>query len=195
MWTNRSAGTKRSWKTPKHVLQKLNLPYRVVAVCTGDLGQGQVAKYDIETWMPSRNSYGETHSASRFYDFQARRLNLRYRDEEGKVRICHTLNNTVIASPRVLIPIMELSERGWKHHDPGGAAAVHGRAREDRVRKTEFNTETRRARRKQNILQFSLRDSSLIQGIGRVPASPKLIAYSKAIQIVNQIGCSLRLKK
>jgi seryl-tRNA synthetase len=89
------------------VLQKLDLPYRVVAVCTGDLGQGQVAKYDIETWMPSRNSYGETHSASRFYDFQARRLNLRYRDEDGKVRICHTLNNTVIASPRVLIPIME----------------------------------------------------------------------------------------
>ena len=90
------------------ILQKLNLPHRVVKVCTGDLGQGQVAKYDIETWMPSRNSYGETHSASRFYDFQARRLNLRYRDEDGKVRICHTLNNTVIASPRVLIPILEL---------------------------------------------------------------------------------------
>jgi seryl-tRNA synthetase len=90
------------------VLQKLELPYRVVAVCTGDLGQGQVAKFDIETWMPSRNAYGETHSASRFYDFQARRLNLRYRDEEGKAKICHTLNNTVIASPRVLIPILEL---------------------------------------------------------------------------------------
>jgi seryl-tRNA synthetase len=90
------------------VLQKLDLPYRVVRVCTGDLGQGQAAKYDIETWMPSRGGYGETHSASRFYEFQARRLNLRYRDEEGKTRICHTLNNTVIASPRVLIPIMEL---------------------------------------------------------------------------------------
>ena len=90
------------------VLQKLNLPYRVVSVCTGDLGQGQVAKYDIETWMPSRNNWGETHSASRFYDFQSRRLNLRYRDEEGKTRFCHTLNNTVIASPRVLIPILEL---------------------------------------------------------------------------------------
>jgi seryl-tRNA synthetase len=90
------------------VLQKLNLPYRVVAVCTGDLGQGQAAKYDIETWMPSRKNYGETHSASRFYDFQARRLNLRYRDEDGKARFCHTLNNTVIASPRVLIPILEL---------------------------------------------------------------------------------------
>jgi seryl-tRNA synthetase len=94
------------------VLQKLNLPYRVVAVCTGDLGQGQAAKYDIETWMPSRKNYGETHSASRFYDFQARRLNLRYRDEEGKLRFCHTLNNTVIASPRVLIPILELYQNG-----------------------------------------------------------------------------------
>ena len=90
------------------VLQKLNLPYRVVNVCTGDLGQGQVAKYDIETWMPSRNNWGETHSASRFYDFQARRLNLRYRDDDGKTKFCHTLNNTVIATPRVLIPILEL---------------------------------------------------------------------------------------
>lgn len=89
------------------VLQKLELPYRVVAVCTGDLGQGQAAKFDIETWMPSRNSYSETHSSSRFYDFQARRLNLRYRDEDGKVKFCHTLNNTVIASPRILIPVME----------------------------------------------------------------------------------------
>jgi seryl-tRNA synthetase len=89
------------------ILQKLNLPYRVVAVCTGDLGQGQVAKFDIETWMPSRKSYSETHSASRFYDFQSRRLNMRYRDDDGKVKFCHTLNNTVIASPRALIPILE----------------------------------------------------------------------------------------
>ncbi len=95
-------------KNAEDVLQRLNLPYRVVMVCTGDLGQGQAAKYDIETWMPSRNSFGETHSASRFYDFQARRLNLRYRDEDGKLKFCHTLNNTVIASPRVLIPILEL---------------------------------------------------------------------------------------
>jgi seryl-tRNA synthetase len=89
------------------VLQRLNLPHRVVSVCTGDLGQGQAAKFDIETWMPSRASYGETHSASRFYEFQARRLNMKYRDEEGHVRLCHTLNNTVIASPRILIPILE----------------------------------------------------------------------------------------
>ncbi|HEX7009784.1 MAG TPA: serine--tRNA ligase [Phycisphaeraceae bacterium] len=90
------------------VLQALELPYRVVAVCTGDLGQGQAFKYDLETWMPSRQAYGETHSASRFYDFQARRLRLRYRDREGKTQLCHTLNNTVVASPRILIPILEL---------------------------------------------------------------------------------------
>jgi len=92
------------------VLQALGMPYRVVKVCTGDLGQGQAAKYDIETWMPSRQAYSETHSASRFYEFQARRLNLRYRDKDGKVRFCHTLNNTVIASPRILIPLLELNQ-------------------------------------------------------------------------------------
>lgn len=95
-------------KNAEDVLQALELPYRVVNVCTGDLGMGQVQKFDIETWMPSRNGYGETHSASRFYEFQARRLKLRYRDGAKKVQFCHTLNNTVIASPRVLIPILEL---------------------------------------------------------------------------------------
>ena len=89
-------------------MQAIKLPYRVVEVCTGDLGMGQVQKFDIETWMPSRESYGETHSASRFHEFQARRLKLRYRDGAKKVNFCHTLNNTVIASPRVLIPILEL---------------------------------------------------------------------------------------
>lgn len=92
------------------VLQSLGLPYRVVQVCTGDLGQGQAAKYDIETWMPSRQAWGETHSASRFYDFQARRLNLRYRDSAGQIHYAHTLNNTVVASPRILIPIIELNQ-------------------------------------------------------------------------------------
>ena len=92
------------------ILQALGLPYRVVNVCSGDLGKGQAKKYDIETWMPSRNSYGETHSASRFYDFQARRLNLRYKDSDKKNIFCHTLNNTVVASPRILIPIMELNQ-------------------------------------------------------------------------------------
>ena len=92
------------------LLQALELPYRVVNVCTGDLGMGQVQKFDIETWMPSRESYGETHSASRFYEFQARRLNIRYRDAEGKLQFAHTLNNTVVASPRVLIPLLELNQ-------------------------------------------------------------------------------------
>jgi seryl-tRNA synthetase len=91
------------------VVQALELPYRVVLVCTGDLGRGQARKFDIETWMPSRKNYCETHSASKFYDFQARRLNLRYKDTETKKNVfCHTLNNTVIASPRILIPIIEL---------------------------------------------------------------------------------------
>lgn len=89
------------------VLQALELPYRVVNVCGGDLGQPQVQKFDIETWMPSREGFGETHSASRFHDFQARRLNLRYRDGDGKVHFCHTLNNTVAASARMLLALIE----------------------------------------------------------------------------------------
>lgn len=94
------------------LMQLLELPYRVVNVCTGDLGQGQVQKFDIETWMPSRGAYGETHSASRFHDFQTRRLNLRYRPEgKGKPQFCHSLNNTVIASPRVLIALLENHQR------------------------------------------------------------------------------------
>lgn len=95
-------------KNSEEVLQAFELPYRVVAVCGGDLGVPQIYKYDIETWMPSRNNYGETHSSSRFHDFQARRLGLRYRRKaDGKVAFCHTLNNTVIASPRVLIALLE----------------------------------------------------------------------------------------
>jgi len=91
------------------VMQALELPYRVANVCTGDLGRGQVKKFDIEAWMPSRNNYCETHSASKFYEFQARRLNIRYKDTNTKKNVfCHTLNNTVIASPRILIPILEL---------------------------------------------------------------------------------------
>jgi len=93
----------------EHVCQALELPYRIANVCTGDLGRGQVKKFDIEAWMPSRENYCETHSASKFYEFQARRLNLRYKDPKTKKNIfCHTLNNTVIASPRILIPILEL---------------------------------------------------------------------------------------
>ena len=91
------------------VMQAMELPYRLVNVCTGDLGRGQAKKFDIETWMPSRGNYCETHSASKFYEFQARRMNLRYKEPATKKNLfCHTLNNTVIASPRILIPILEL---------------------------------------------------------------------------------------
>ncbi len=98
-------------RNSEEVLEALELPYRKVLVCAGDLGVPQIKKYDLETWMPSRNSYGETHSASAFFDYQARRLNLRYRGKDSKVRICHTLNNTVIASPRILIAILENCQR------------------------------------------------------------------------------------
>jgi seryl-tRNA synthetase len=101
------------------IMKALELPYRVVVVCTGDLGRGQAKKYDIEAWMPSRKNYCETHSASKFYDFQARRLNLRYKDAKAKKNlICHTLNNTVIASPRILIPLLEL------YQNPDGSITV-----------------------------------------------------------------------
>ena len=91
----------------EEILQALELPYRVVNVCGGDLGQPQIQKFDIETWMPSRDGYGETHSASRFHDFQARRLKLRYRTADKKTEFCHTLNNTVAASTRMLIALLE----------------------------------------------------------------------------------------
>lgn len=91
----------------EEVLTALEIPYRVVDVCGGDLGAGQVQKFDIESWMPSRKGWGETHSASRFHEYQSRRLELRYRDAQGKVRYCHTLNNTVAASARLLICVLE----------------------------------------------------------------------------------------
>lgn len=91
----------------EEILQDLNLPYRVLLMCTGDMGEPQVKKYDIETWIPSKNAYGETMSDSFMGDFQARRLKIRYKTKDGKTMFCHTLNNTAIASPRILIPILE----------------------------------------------------------------------------------------
>lgn len=90
------------------VLQALKLPYRIMNVCTGDMGKGKVCMHDIETWMPSRGSFGETHSCSYLGDFQARRLGIRYETKDGKKKFVHTLNNTCIASPRILIPILEM---------------------------------------------------------------------------------------
>jgi len=89
------------------VVQALHLPHRVALACTGELGMGQVLKHEVETWMPGRQAYSETHSCSTLGEFQARRLNIRYRDRDGKVRFCATLNNTAIATPRILIPILE----------------------------------------------------------------------------------------
>ena len=89
------------------ILQAIGIPYRVSLACTAEMGMGQVRKHEIESWMPSRNAYSETHSCSTLGEFQARRLNLRYRTSEGRLLFCHTLNNTAIASPRILIPILE----------------------------------------------------------------------------------------
>lgn len=89
------------------LLQDLKLPYRVLLMCTGDMGEPQVKKYDIETWMPSRKAYGETMSNSIMGDFQTRRLNIRYQKKDGTKEFCYSLNNTAIASPRILIAILE----------------------------------------------------------------------------------------
>ncbi len=91
----------------EEILQDLELPYRVMLMCTGDMGEPQVKKYDIETWMPGRKAYGETMSNSVMGDFQARRLKIRYRAKDGTTKFCHTLNNTALASPRILIAILE----------------------------------------------------------------------------------------
>lgn len=87
-------------------LESLEIPYQVLQIATGDMGAGKVEMYDIESWMPSRDSYGETHSASLLGDWQARRLNIRYQDGDEK-KFCFTLNNTLIASPRILVALLE----------------------------------------------------------------------------------------
>ena len=91
----------------EEVLQDLKLPYRVMLMCTGEMGEPQVKKYDVETWMPSRGNYGETMSNSFMGDFQCRRLNIRYKDAKGQTQFTHSLNNTAVASPRILIAILE----------------------------------------------------------------------------------------
>ncbi len=91
----------------EEMLQDLGLHYRVMLMCTGDMGEPQVKKYDIETWMPGRQDYGETMSDSIVGDFQSRRANIRYKTKEGNMEYVHLLNNTAIASPRILIAILE----------------------------------------------------------------------------------------
>ena len=92
----------------EEVLQDLELPYQVLEVCTGDMGAPKYRQYDLEAWVPSQNCYRETHSCSNITEWQARRTNLRYRDNaDGKVKFVHTLNNTGIATPRALVPFIE----------------------------------------------------------------------------------------
>jgi seryl-tRNA synthetase len=102
----------RSWHETmvglsERLLTDLGLPYQVLLMCTGDMGAGQRKKYDVETWFPSQQKYRETHSASYFNDFQARRLNIRYQDKDGQLKHVYTLNNTMAATPRLLAAVIE----------------------------------------------------------------------------------------
>ena len=98
-------------KNAEEILQGLEIPYHVVLNCTGDLGLGQVKKYDIEAWVPSQNRYCETHSSSYFFDFQTRRLNIKYKTKQGETKLAYSLNNTGIATPRILIPLLENNQQ------------------------------------------------------------------------------------
>ncbi len=97
-WLNRNT---------EEFIESLGIPYRTVLNCGGDLGQGQVKKYDIELWVPGEHTYREISSASYFHDFQTRRFNIRYRDEDGKTRYAHSLNCTAIPTPRILVSLVE----------------------------------------------------------------------------------------
>ena len=123
----------RQWHTTmlesvEMILKSLELPYRLLQCCTGDLGVKNEDMIDVECWMPGRGeagpdglpsgAYGETHSASRLADYQCRRLNLRYKDAQGKIQFAYALNNTVVASPRILIPLLEI------HQNADGSVTV-----------------------------------------------------------------------
>jgi seryl-tRNA synthetase len=102
----------------EELLQALGLHYHVVINCGADLGLGQVKKYDIEAWVPSENTFRETHSASYFHDFQTRRLNIKYKDATGKSRFAHSLNNTALAIPRIFVPLLE------QHQNADGSITI-----------------------------------------------------------------------
>jgi seryl-tRNA synthetase len=95
----------------ERIFQGLGLPYRVVDICTGDLGGAAYRKYDLEAWMPGRNDYGEVTSTSNTTDYQARRLRIRYRKDGGRPQLLHTLNGTAIAISRVLIALLEIYQQ------------------------------------------------------------------------------------
>lgn len=94
-------------RNTEEFIESLGIPYHTVVNCGGDLGLGQVKKYDIELWVPKEEKYREIGSASYFNDFQTRRLNIRYRDEEGKLQYTHSLNATAIPTPRILVSLVE----------------------------------------------------------------------------------------
>lgn len=97
-WINRNT---------EEFIESLNIPYQTVLNCGGDLGQGQVKKYDIELWVPGEQKYREISSASYFHDFQTRRFNIRYKDQEGNLSFAHSLNCTAIPTPRILVSLIE----------------------------------------------------------------------------------------
>lgn len=92
-------------------IESLEIPYRTVINCGGDLGIGQVKKYDVELWVPKEDKYREIGSASYFHDFQTRRLNIRYRDDDGKLKYAHSLNSTAIPTPRILVSLVENNQQ------------------------------------------------------------------------------------
>jgi seryl-tRNA synthetase len=94
-------------RNTEEFIESLGIPYHTVINCGGDLGLGQVKKYDIELWVPKENTYREIASASYFHDFQTRRFNIRYKDAEGKMLYAHSLNNTAIPTPRILVSLIE----------------------------------------------------------------------------------------
>ncbi|MBL8605726.1 MAG: serine--tRNA ligase [Myxococcales bacterium] len=100
------------------ILAKLEIPYRVAIACTGEIGLGQTRKHEVESWMPGRKAYSETHSCSTLGDFQARRSNIRLRLADGSLGYPYTLNNTAIASPRILIPLLE------NHQNDDGSVTI-----------------------------------------------------------------------
>jgi seryl-tRNA synthetase len=102
----------------ERVLQLLGLHYRVVELCTGDLGFGSAKTYDIEVWSPGQNAFLEVSSCSNFEDFQARRMQLRFKDRDGKNRFCHTLNGSALALPRLFAALIE------NYQQPDGSVRI-----------------------------------------------------------------------
>jgi seryl-tRNA synthetase len=116
----------------ERVLQLLGLHYRVLELCTGDVTFGSAKTYDLEVWSPGQNAYLEVSSCSNFEDFQARRMNLRFKDAEGKNRFCHTLNGSGLALPRLFAALIEAGQQ------PDGSVklpeAIHSHFRASEIR-------------------------------------------------------------